>query len=191
MKTLATTLILAAGLAVSLCVSAQADVIISLEPAPGTDLSHVFVGETVVLDTIASSTDAGEHFISCCDVHLLGVSPFTAPLTNADIAGVLAPTAFNDLTTDPVIATWTIFAAAPGIVTFINGWPDCTGLPSVTTGCAITNLGATRPADSNRLQFDILVPEPPSAALLGAALGVLGLAMFWRRKSRSFATAEE
>lgn len=162
--------------------AARADVIITLAPAPGTNLSDIFVGDTIVLDTIASSTDPGEHFTSCCDVHLLGVAPFTAPITNADITGVLAPTASNDLTTDPVIATWTIFAAGPGTVSFINGWPDCTGLPSVTTGCAITNLGASRPADSNVLSFEIRVPEPPSITILGTALMVVGVAAFWRRR---------
>jgi len=48
-------------------------------------------------------------------------------------------------------------------------------LPAVTTGCAVTNLGVFRPADSNHLFFTIQqpLPEPGSLALLGLAVLLL------------------
>jgi PEP-CTERM motif-containing protein len=157
---------------------ARADTIITLQAAPGTDLSNIHVGDTIVLDTIASSTDVGEHLISFPDVHILGFGDVS------NITGSFASTVFDDLTTDPVIVVWSMLAAGPGPVEVFNGWPDCVGLPGDTSGCAVTNLGATRPADSNRLDFTITtpVPEPGTLGLVGLGLAFVGKRLRKMRK---------
>jgi len=162
----AAALLITVGLA---SLNAKADVIITLAPALGTDLSNVHVGDILVFNSIGSSSDAGEHFIAFPHLHLLGEG-------NVDIlSGFLQSTYQNDLSTNPIIVKWTVRAEGVGAVELLNGWPECVGLPNDNSGCAITNLGSTRPADSNHLTFQIAaaVPTPSSVLLLAITLLLL------------------
>ena len=150
--------------------SAQADVIETLAAGPGTNLSNIHVGDSVAFDTIGSSTDPGEHLISPPDVHIFW-SSFDMQLVGA----AFGPNWFGDLTTHPVIVEWTFLAVAPSTQEVFNGFPDCD--PSVSSsGCAVTNLGFSRPADSNHIVFSIQpTPEPGSLILLAAMLVVIAI----------------
>lgn len=168
----------AALLLVSLMVStgAQADVIITLAPAPGTDLSNIRVGDDIVFNSFASSTDPGEFLTSFPDIHILGSGFMTF------VSGALAPSWQDPLTGNPLIAVWTLHVFDVGSNYLFNGWPDCVGLPADNTGCAITNLGSYRPEDSNYVRFEShpAVPEPGSLVLFGT--GLMGLGRVLRRK---------
>jgi hypothetical protein len=160
---------------IAVCAPALGDVIITIAPAAGTDLSNVHAGDTLVFNTFASSTDVGERFIAYPHVHLLGDGDY------GEIHGVYAPTVGDFLTNNPIIIVWTVQVSGPGPSFLYNGWPDCTGLPSDNTGCAITDLGSSRPADSNYVRFEVQpVPEPTSMALLGS--GLLSLVGAGRKK---------
>ena len=162
--------ILAVLIALSLSMPAQADTIITLQAATGTDLSNVHVGDTISFDVIGSSTDAGEHLTVFPDVHIFW-SSFDMQLTSFFDLG----SALNPLTTDPILAVATFLAVNPSTQEVFIGWPDCVGLPGNTSGCAVTNLGATRPADSNHIDFTIQAPEPSSLLLLSIGLVALAL----------------
>lgn len=155
----------------------MADVVLTLAPTAGTDLSNVHVGDTLHFNSFVSSADSGEFLLSA-NIHLLATNGIF------DIfSGVIVP-GWNDLlSTSPILALWTVRTSAAGTVDLFNGFTDCLGLPSDTTGCAVTNLGAYRPADSNRITFTVHdVPEPGSLALLG--LGLAGLAYSRKRKAQ-------
>jgi hypothetical protein len=112
----------------------------------------------------------GEFFLDFPDVHLLGSGYFDS------IVGTYTSHVFDLLTTSPIIVTWTIHVTSGNQVNeFLNGFPACTGLPADSTGCAVTNLGASRPADSNHIFYTIrtAVPEPGSLALVGLAMLLL------------------
>jgi hypothetical protein len=163
------------------CLPVHADVIETLAAAPGTDLSNIHVGDQIILQTTLSSTDAGEHFLSCCDIHI-----FWSTFDMQYISASFASYAFGDLSTSPVLIDWTFLTVAPSHQEVLNGWSDCVGLPSDNTGCAVTNVGSYRPADSNHLVFDILpAPEPASALLL--AIGLFAVLLL--RKSGSATSA--
>jgi len=151
---------------------AYGDVTITIAPGPGTDLSNIHVGDTIELDTIASSTDPGEFLTTRTDVHLFLNLDFGADV--GPITGTQTSNFTDDLTTSPVIVVWSFVATQSGIIDAFFGWPDCTGLPSDPTGCAVTNLGAFRPADSDTLgQFFVqpaATPEPASLLLFGSGL---------------------
>ena len=157
----------------------RAALVLTLSPAPGTDLSNVHVGDTLHFQTIGSSNaDPTEH-LSAMDVHLFasGTGDFDWMSVSA------APGWWSPLGTNPVLMDWTLMTTAAGTIDLYNGFSDCNGLPDDNWGCAVTNLGATRPDDSNHMTFVINdVPEPSSIAL--AIAGCLALALS-RRKART------
>ena len=159
--------------------------IITAAPAPGTDLSDIHVGDTITIDAFASSGDPGEHFLSFGGSN--GMHLFWSSFDMQLVSFNFTKAAFNDLTTDPLVDVATFLAVNPSTQSVFFGWPVCTGLPSSTVGCAVTNLGASRPADSNHVDFTILaaVPEPGSLALLGAALLALGLMQIRGRRNET------
>lgn len=152
---------------------ANADMRVTLQAAPGTDLADVSVGDTVSFDVIGTSSDPTEVLLYE-EPHVfytggtLNLTSFTYDVTS------------TLLIDSPVIATLSFQATAAGLGELFIGWPDCTGLPSNTFGCAVTNLEAFRPADSNTVSFSISTPEPSTLLLLGMGLS-LGL-LAYRRK---------
>ena len=175
--------VVATLVALTLSVPAQADVIVTLAPEEGLDLSNVHIGDTLVFNTIASSTLEGEFLIAEPDVHLFSIE---TPGALEFVSGVLRSTWSNPLDSNPVLASWSFLVTGPGNVELFNGWPDCVGLPMDTTGCAVTNFDASRPADSNHVIFSIQaaqVPEPGSVSLVAVALLLLGAATRRRWKA--------
>lgn len=159
---------------------ANAGLVVSLAPSSITDLSSVHVGDMLYFVTRGSTDVApaiGEHLLSLPPVHLFG---------DQDIFDVFEyvgyyPSWSNDLHSDPALVLWRVQPNAAGTVSLFNGFSDCNGLPGDTSGCAITNLGATRPADSNRITFTIYsVPEPSTLAIVGVGL----LALTSRRQTK-------
>ncbi|XHS77969.1 PEP-CTERM sorting domain-containing protein [Burkholderiaceae bacterium UC74_6] len=157
----------------------RAGLVLTLAPAPGTDLSNVHVGDTLRFLTLGSSNvDPTEHLLGM-DVHLFGSG--TGDFTWENISSV--PGWWNPLGTNPVLMDWSFTTTVAGTIDLWNGFSDCNGLPDDDWGCAVTNLGATRPDDSNHIRFLINdVPEPTSIALAVAGCLALG---FSRRKGRS------
>lgn len=173
---------LAALCFIGLASPVRADVIESIAAAPGTNLSDIHVGDQLTLRTTLSSTDPGEHFQACCDVHIFW-SSFDMELVSAVFA---SPVFGVDISTNPVLVDWNFLAVAPSQQEAFNGWSDCFGLPTNNSGCAVTNLGSFRPADSNHLIFTIWeAPEPPSALLL--PIGLLAVLALRKRSLRTSA----
>lgn len=157
---------------------AEAGLVVTLAPAGSSDLSNVHVGDTLYFVTRGGSdVDAGigEHLLSLPDIHLF---------SDQDMFSVFQPLGYtgiwqNELHSNPNLLYWIVQPSAAGTVTLYNGFSDCNGLPDDTSGCAVTNLGATRPADSNRITFTVSdVPEPSSIALV--AIGAF--ALIWSRR---------
>ena len=162
----------------SLSAVLHADVIETITPAAGTNLSDIHVGDTIVLNTFLSSNDAGETFVSggCCDAHLFGFFGFQ--VLNG---GGITLTTGGDLSTTPAEVQWTLLAVSQASDDIFNGWSDC--FPNTSSfGCAVTNLGAFRPADSNHLDFTIQAPVPEPATALLLATGLPLLRSRWRSR---------
>ena len=163
---------------------AEAGLVVTLAPAGGsspTDLSDVHVGDTLYFVTRGGSdapVGTSEHLLSLPDIHLFA---------DLDIFSVFQPLGYtgiwqNELHSNPNLLYWIVQPSAAGTVTLYNGFSDCNGLPDDTSGCAVTNLGATRPDDSNRITFTVFdVPEPSSVALV--AIGAFALICSRRRKA--------
>jgi hypothetical protein len=157
---------------------ARADTIITLKAAPGTDLLNVHVGDTLNFDVFASTTDTvPEAFTSGADLHVFW-DYFDGTMNLLSFKGT--PTTFANFQTDPLVFVITFLTTGAGQDQVLVGWPDCTGLPTNTSGCAITNLGASRPADSF-LDFTIQTPEPSTFSLLVVSLLTLATMMVFRR----------
>ena len=155
----------------------RAGLVLTLVPSSSTDLSNIHVGDTLHFLTIGSSdVDPTEHLFSM-DVHL-----FASGTGDFDWLSISAvPGWFGPLGANPALMDWSFRATAAGTIDLYNGFSDCNGLPNDVSGCAVTNLGATRPADSEHVTFTINdVPEPSSIALAVAGFLALG---FSRRKS--------
>jgi hypothetical protein len=173
-------LLVPAALVIALTFSlpGYADTIITLKAAPGTDLSNVHVGDTITFDVFASTTDSvAEAFTTAPDIHVFW-DYFDGTMNL--LSYLYASTVFDNFQTAPLITVATFQTTGAGKDQVLVGWPDCTGLPTNTSGCAITNLGASRPADSF-LDFTIQTPEPSTFSLLGASLLTLGMLMVFRR----------
>jgi len=169
-------------LALACSLPAHADTIITIAAASGTDLSNVLVGDVITFDVFASTTDTvSESFSSYPDIHIFW-DLFSQGTMNL-LSFTFAPGVFNDFQTDPIIATATFQATGAGLDGVFIGWPDCTGLPTNDSGCAITNLGATRPADSNHINFTIGTPEPSSLQLAATGLLAFGILMLAFRRN--------
>jgi hypothetical protein len=160
-------------------VPSQATLIETLYTAPGTDLSNVHVGDILKFVTRGSSdVDPNEYLTEFPDVHFFADSDIVDFVNIQSVASWSHPWG-----TTPSLVLWTLKATAAGTVDVWNGFSDCNGLPNDTTGCAITNLGATRPADSNHIVFTIYdVPEPASIGIV--SLGLVALGWSTRKKSR-------
>lgn len=160
--------------ALTFSVRANAGLVVYLAPSSTTDLSNVHVGDMLYFVTRGGTdvaTDVAEHLLSPPPVHLFSDLDIFNIFTYVGLFGSWN----NDLHSDPSLVLWQLQPNAAGTVTLFNGFSDCNGLPGDTSGCAITNLGATRPADSNRITFTIYsVPEPSTLAIFG--VGLLALA---------------
>lgn len=170
--------------ALTFSIRAEAGLVISLEAGSITDLSNVHVGDTLYFVTRGGSDAAvNEHLLSPPDVHLFGDLDIFDVFTALGYTGVWA----NELHTNPSLVIWKLEPNAAGTVTLYNGFSDCNGLAEGdVTGCAVTNLGATRPADSNRITFTInAVPEPSSLAIVGLGLFALGYSRQLKKAKRS------
>jgi hypothetical protein len=152
--------------------ASQAALVVTLVPTAGTNLSNVHVGDTLQFFTVGTSDiDPNEHLTVFPGVHLFATADIFDMFSGVGLAGWN-----NPLGSSPHLALWTVRLNAAGTVDLFNGFPDCTGLPGDPTGCAVTNLGATRPADSNRITFTVYeLPEPSSIALLAVGLLALGV----------------
>jgi len=171
-------LVAAFVLLLSLSVPSQAGLVITLAPTAGTDLSNVHVGDTLQFFTIGSSDvpGVGEHLTVFPNIHLFADTDTFDIFSGVGLAGW-----GSSLDTHPNLALWTVQVNAAGAYDLFNGFSDCLGLPDDTSGCAVTNLSATRPADSNHVTFTVFeMPEPSSLGLAG--LGLLAALRSSRRK---------
>ena len=153
--------------------------IFTLTPSGGTNILNLRVGDTAYFTTYASSITPGEYITSISSINLLNSTTISGEIVSA----VFLPSRNDPLFPGPIgIATWTLRFDGPGSVDMWNGFPACTGLPSSTSGCVITNLGAFRPEDSNHVTFNVqaAIPEPASLALL--SIGLAGIAFNRRKK---------
>lgn len=167
--------------ALTFSIRANAGLVVTLLPSSATDLSNVHVGDILYFVT-RGGTDVApeidEHLLSRPPVHLF---------SDQDIFDIFEGVGYyaswgDNLHSDPALGLWRVRPSAAGTVTLFNGFSDCIGLPGDTSGCAITNLGATRPADSNRITFTIYsVPEPSTLAIVGVGL----LALTSRRQTKA------
>ncbi len=174
------------ALATSLApVAAHADVIETLVAAPGIDLGDVVAGETFQLEALFTSTDPGEHFTGPIDSHIFALETiqFGDPNPQLQVPPGMITQTSSDLSVTPEIVTWNITALGPGSDEMWVGWSDCNPAAG-STGCAITNLGFSRPEDTEHLFFNVAaaptVPEPNTLAL--AAIGLLSSGLLVRRR---------
>lgn len=155
-------------------IRAEAGLVISLAPTLSTDLSDVHVGDTLYFVTRGGTDvapEVDEHLVSLPGVHLFADQDMFDVFSALGVTGGWA----NNLHSNPNLVLWQVRPNAAGTVTLYNGFSDCVGLPNDTSGCAITNLGATRPQDSNRITFTVHdVPEPSILAIMCVGLFALG-----------------
>lgn len=155
--------------------SVTAEIVLSMDAAPGVDLSHVIVGQELEFQITASGGLNKEHAISMVGDLAYGPS-MTAGIepVSASVPGHVAP--YVD--TPHVVLEFFVRATSPGVASFDVDF----GVTN--SGSFLTNRNTYYLA-TNFVTFDVspaAVPEPSTLVMTGLA-GATGLVVLRRRRS--------